>query len=124
LDVGKRLALQAMKVAYADKKVVASGPTCKSVQRKDSKLILTFSNAGSGLISSDKKELKYFYIAGADKKFTVAKAEVSGNKIVLSSDSISNPVFVCYAWADNPQGANLYNREGLPASPFEAAINK
>ncbi len=120
-DVGKRLALRAMKVVYSEKNLVASGPICKTVKRKDGKLILTFSHVGGGLISKDGKELKCFYVAGTDKKFAAAKAEIIDNKIVVTSDSISDPVFVRYAWADNPRGANLYNKEGLPASPFEAA---
>lgn len=124
LDVGKRLALQALKVAYGEKKLIASGPICKSVQRKDGKLTLTFSNVGGGLISANGKELKGFFIAGADKKFLSAKAEIVNNKILLSSDSVSSPVFVRYAWADNPLGANLYNKEGLPASPYEGRLKK
>lgn len=122
LDVGKRLALQAMKVAYREKKLAVSGPLCKSVQNKNGKLILSFSNVGGGLISSDNKELKCFYVAGVDKKFGAAKAEIIDDKIILSTDSISNPFFVRYAWADNPQRANLYNKEGLPASPFETSV--
>jgi sialate O-acetylesterase len=59
-----------------------------------------------------------FAIAGADKKFVWAKAEIQGDKIVVYSEKVSNPVAVRYAWADNPGDANLYNKEGLPASPF------
>jgi len=62
--------------------------------------------------------LKYFAIAGADKKFVWAKAKIQGNKVIVRNDDIANPVAVRYAWADNPEGANLYNKEGLPASPF------
>jgi sialate O-acetylesterase len=64
--------------------------------------------------------LKYFAVAGADKKFLWAKAKIEGNNVMLWNDSVTNPVAVRYAWADNPEGANLYNAEGLPASPFEA----
>jgi len=62
--------------------------------------------------------LKQFAIAGADKKFVWANAAIQGDKVVVWSDSITTPVAVRYAWADNPQGCNLYNKEGLPASPF------
>jgi len=64
-------------------------------------------------------ELHYFEIAGADKKYVWAKAVIDGDKVIVSSNEVPNPVSVRYAWADNPEGANLYNREGLPASPFE-----
>jgi sialate O-acetylesterase len=62
--------------------------------------------------------LKHFAISGADKKYVWAKAEIKGNKVIVWSDVVSKPVSVRYAWADNPEGANLYNAEGLPASPF------
>jgi sialate O-acetylesterase len=83
------------------------------------KIIITFTNTGSGLVAKDGGELKYFAIAGADKKFVWANAKIDGDKIVVWNDKIPNPAAVRYAWADNPQGANLYNKEGLPASPFE-----
>jgi sialate O-acetylesterase len=117
-DVGKRLALAARKVAYGDKKIVHSGPIYKSMKIEGNKIILTFTNTGSGLIAKGDDELRYFSIAGADKKFVWAKAKVEGNKIVVWNERIANPVAVRYAWADNPEGANLYNNEGLPASPF------
>ena len=72
----------------------------------------------SGLIAKGGKELKYFAIAGTDKQFVWAKAIIKKNKVIVWNDSIMNPVAVRYAWADNPEGANLYNMEGLPASPF------
>jgi sialate O-acetylesterase len=117
-DVGKRLALAAKKIAYGDKKVVHSGPIYKSMKIEGNKIILTFTNTGSGLIAKGDDELRYFSIAGADKKFVWAKAKINGNKIIVWNDGIANPVAVRYAWADNPEGANLYNKEGLPASPF------
>ncbi len=118
LDVGKRLALIAQKVAYGDNKIVYSGPVYKSMKVKANKIVLTFSNAGSGLIAKDGSELKYFSIADASKNFVWANATISGNTITVWNDNIASPVAVRYAWADNPSGANLYNREGLPASSF------
>jgi sialate O-acetylesterase len=59
-----------------------------------------------------------FAIAGPDKKFVWAKAKIEDDKVIVWNDDIPNPVAVRYAWADNPEGANLYNKEGLPASPF------
>jgi sialate O-acetylesterase len=71
------------------------------------------------MIKNDKEdELQYFSIAGADKKFVWAKAVIENNTVLVWSDEIKEPVYVRYAWADNPDGANLYNIEGLPASPF------
>jgi sialate O-acetylesterase len=118
-DVGKRLALQARKWAYNDKKVVYSGPIFESMQAKDGKLILNFSHVGKGLMALG-GELKQFAVAGADKKFVWAKAEIKGKQVIVWSDAVPSPMVVRYAWADNPEGANLYNKEGLPASPFEA----
>lgn len=116
-DVGNRLALAAQHIAYGDKKVVYSGPTYQSMKIKANKIELTFSNVGSGLISKN-GTLQYFAIAGSDKQFRWANATIKRNKVIVWSDEIKNPVAVRYAWADNPEGANLYNKEGLPASPF------
>jgi sialate O-acetylesterase len=117
-DVGKRLALAAQRVAYGDKNVVYLGPIYQSMKTEGNKIILTFTNTGSGLIAKGGGELKYFAIAGPDKQFVWAKAKIEDNKVVVWSDKVTNPVTVRYAWADNPEGANLYNKEGLPASPF------
>lgn len=122
-NVGKRLALAAEKVAYRDKKIVFSGPLYQSMQIKKNRIILSFSNAGSGLMAKGGNELRHFAIAGADKKFVWAKARINGNKVEVWNDSITNPVAVRYAWADNPDTANLYNKEGLPASPFRTDGN-
>jgi sialate O-acetylesterase len=74
------------------------------------------------LTASNGKELTHFAIAGADKKFVWGKAEIKGNKIVVWNSAIVKPEIVRYAWADNPAGANLCNKEGLPASPFTTEI--
>lgn len=115
--VGHRLFLAAQRLAYQDKKVVYSGPTYQSMKVAGNKIELTFSDTSSGLISSG-GELKYFAIAGADKKFVWAKAKIEGNKVIVWSEEVKQPTVVRYAWANNPSGANLYNQEGLPASPF------
>ncbi len=117
-EVGERLSLAAQKIAYGEKNLVFSGPVYKSMKAKGSKIELTFSNCGSGLTTNNGKELTHFAIAGADKKYVWAKAEIKGNKVIVWNDAITKPVSVRYAWADNPQGANLSNKEGLPASPF------
>jgi len=119
--VGERLALGALKVAYGKKSLLASGPSLKKVKAKGSKVELVFADVGKGLETRG-GELKYIAIAGADKKFVWAKAEVKGSMLVVWADSIAQPKWVRYAWADNPEGANLYNSAGLPASPFEASV--
>jgi sialate O-acetylesterase len=121
--VGNRLALAAKHVAYGDKRIVYAGPIYRSHKIQENKVTITFDNTGSGLQSKRSDELKYFSVAGADKKFVWAKARIEGNKVIVWSDAIAKPVAVRYAWADNPEGANLYNKEGLPASPFEIAVN-
>lgn len=117
-DVGYRLALAGEKVAYG-KDIVYSGPTYQSMKKDDNKIILTFSNTGSGLMLKDKYGYaKGFAVAGENKKFVWAKAHIEGNKVVISADGITDPVAARYAWGNNPDDANLYNKEGLPASPF------
>jgi sialate O-acetylesterase len=117
-DVGKRLALAAQKVAYGDNRVVYSGPVYKSLKKDGNKLILDFDSKGGGLISRDGKPLKEIAIAGADKKFVWAQSEIRDGKLIVWSDSIQQPEAIRYAWANNPADANLYNKEGLPTSPF------
>lgn len=117
-DIGERLALEARRVAYHDNKVVSSGPIYQSAEVSGNRIIITFKHIGSGLIVKGGGELGQFAIAGADKKFVWATAKIEGNTVMVSSDAVTNPLYVRYAWADNPEGANLYNQEGLPASPF------
>ena len=117
-DVGYRLSLAARKIAY-NEAIIHSGPTFKSQAIIDDKIVITFDHADSGLISKDKYGyVKGFAIAGADRKFLWAKARAENNKVVVWSDMVEKPLYVRYAWADNPDDANLYNKEGLPASPF------
>jgi sialate O-acetylesterase len=116
-DVGIRLALAARKLAY-NENIVYSGPLFQSAQIDGSKIIVSFQHTGSGLITNDGEELSEFAIAGADKKFVWAKAKIEGDKIVVWSDEVKEPMYVRYAWADNPVNPNLYNKEQLPASPF------
>lgn len=117
-DVGKRLALAARRVAYGEKEAVHSGPIYRSMKAEGSKIVLSFCNIGSGLEAGGGNELRHFAIAGADRRFTWAEARIEKDKVVVWSEEVPEPVAVRYAWADNPAGANLYNKEGLPASPF------
>ncbi len=121
--VGQRLALAAQKVAYGDQKVVHSGPLYQSMHRDKNKVILRFTHTGSGLMAKGGGELQHFAIAGADKKFVWAKARIEKNKVIVWSEQVPQPVAVRYAWADNPEKANLSNQEGLPASPFRTDAN-
>jgi sialate O-acetylesterase len=117
-DVGERLALGAFKLAY-NENVVHSGPIYDSYKKTGNKIVVTFKEVGSGLISNDGEELHRFEIAAGDGKFEWANARIAGNTIEVWNDEIENPQKVRYAWCDNPRDANLYNMEGLPASPFE-----
>jgi sialate O-acetylesterase len=117
-DVGKRLGLAALKVAY-QKDIVSSGPVYKSMQIDGHSIIITFSNTGSGLITKDKYGfVRGFAIAGKDRKFHWAKAFIQGETVILSSDAVPDPIAVRYAWSDNPGQLDLYNKEQLPALPF------
>jgi len=117
-DVGYRLALAAEKVIY-NKDIVYAGPVYQSMKTEGNKIILQFSNTGSGMAARDKYGyLKGFAIAGSDQHFVWANASIEGDKIIVYSNAIANPVAVRYAWANNPDDANLYNKEGIPASPF------
>ncbi len=116
-EAGSRLALAAMKVAYQDKKLVASGPIYKSMKVLGDKIIISFDNLGTGLEAKN-GVLKQFTIADETKTFVAAQAEIVGNTVVISAQGISKPVAVRYAYASYPEGCNLYNKEGLPASPF------
>jgi sialate O-acetylesterase len=117
--VGERLALAARKLAYGNEEIVYSGPLYKSAVKDGDRIILEFDHIGSGLVAKGGGDLNYFAIAGADRKYVWAEARIENNHVIVWSDEINNPMFVRYAWADNPEGANLYNVEGLPASPFE-----
>lgn len=117
-DVGIRCAMAAEKVAYGENSIVYSGPIYKSSEIVADKIIVEFSNTGGGLISVNGEDLSQFAIAGSDKKFVWANAKIAGKKVIVWNKDISKPKYVRYAWADNPREANLYNKEGLPASPF------
>lgn len=120
--VGERLALAAQKLAYGNKKLVASGPNAVAVKREHNGLLVSFDKAGGDLVFAKDGVLHHIAIAGADKKYVWANAKIQGKKLLVWSDKVPEPVSVRYAWADNPEGANLYNSAGLPASPFEVSL--
>jgi sialate O-acetylesterase len=127
-DVGGRLALWAEAKVYGQKEVVYSGPMYKSMKIDGDKVVLAFDHAGGGLVVGKKAglaptevvpggTLAGFSIAGDDKKFVWAEAKIQGDTVVVSSKDVAKPAAVRYAWSNNPE-CNLYNKEGLPASPF------
>ena len=118
-DIGYRLSLAAQKLAYGDQNVVHSGPLLASATAENGKIRLRFDQTGGGIVSKDDEELRWFAVSGADKKFVWAQARIEGkNEIVVWNDTVSVPLYVRYAWSDNPENVNFYNKEGLPASPF------
>ncbi|HYW80642.1 MAG TPA: sialate O-acetylesterase, partial [Thermoguttaceae bacterium] len=128
-DVGKRLALWALAKDYGEEKIVYSGPLYKSMKVEGDKIRLSFDHTGSGLMVGLKEgrkrtkeveggELKWFSIADADQNWHWAKAVIDGDTVVVSAEEVKAPAAVRYGFTNNPEGCNLYNKEGLPASPF------
>ena len=129
LDLGERLALWALKNDYGRPVTETCGPVLKNVTLSGSTLVCTFDHAGSGLMVGSKipyqptqevvgGALQKFSIAGATGGWYAATATISGNTVVVSSPSVTAPRKVAYACWQNPVGCNLYNKDGLPASPF------
>jgi sialate O-acetylesterase len=132
MDVGKRLALAARHVAYGED-LVYSGPIFKGVKKDANALRVSFDDLGSGLVIGQSPwvgpgapvlptdHLVGFEVAGADGKWKPADAKIDGDDVVVSSADVPAPVAVRYDWAAYPEG-NLYNKEGLPASPFHGTV--
>lgn len=117
-DPGERLARWALAKDYG-RELVYSGPLFKAGQIQDGSVRVTFNQAGKGLKSRDGGALKRFEIAGEDKVWHWADAKIEGiDSVIVSSAEVKKPVAVRYAWAANPEGANLVNSEGLPTSVF------
>ena len=127
-DVGARLALWALANDY-NKKIEFSGPLYKSCKVEGNKMRIAFGHADNGLFVGEKKGLEpvkeikdgklgWISIAGDDKKFYFADTQFDGNSLLVSSDNVVNPVAVRYHFTANPEGLHLYNKEGLPATPF------
>lgn len=128
-DVGERLARWALRNEYGKKDLVASGPLFREMKSAGNALVLHFDSTGGGLMAGRKSgrqpaveepgaKLRRFAIAGEDRKWVWADAVIEGDTVRVSSPEVAKPVAVRYAYANNPEGANLYNRDGLPASPF------
>ena len=129
VDVGKRLALWALKNDYKQDLPVCSGPLYQSHEINGNQVVITFDSVGSGLMAGTKvglaaaqesdEPLKLFQICGADRQWHWANAEITGsNQVTVSHPQVAAPTVVRYAWAANASAANLYNKEGLPASIF------
>ncbi len=114
-DVGTRLAAWALANTYK-RDVSSSGPMYFEKSVEQGKIRIKFAHAENGLVKVGEK-LTGFAIAGADKKFVWADAAIDGDSVVVSSPEVPSPESVRYGWANNP-ACNLYNRSGLPASPF------
>lgn len=114
--VGQRLALAAMNQVYGQDDVIYSGPIYREMRVDGSRIGLSFDHIGSGLMVEG-GELAGFAIAGRDQKFVWARASIDGDTVWVEADEVAAPVAVRYGWGQNPV-STLYNREGLPASPF------
>jgi sialate O-acetylesterase len=114
--VGERLALIALKVTYG-KDIEESGPVFDGMEVKGDNILLSFKHVGSGLVSKPNDVLKGFAVADKNRKFVWADANIVGDTVEVSNPAVKDPVAVRYGWADNPE-ASLYNKAGLPASPF------
>ena len=128
-DVGGRLAQWALHQTYGKKDLVPTGPLYKSHKVKGNAIHLTFDHIGKGLMVGKKikleptaevkgGKLEHFAIAGEDKKWFWAEATIDGETVVVKSSDVRKPVAVRYGYTMNPANANLYNKEGIPASPF------
>jgi len=116
--IGLRHAHLALARTYG-KAMVGSGPRYQGYQIKGDRVIIEFDSIGSGLMTAKPGKLDAFAVAGRDKTWHWAKAEIRGDTVVASSDDVPSPVAVRYAWAMNPSRRNLlYNKEGFPASPL------
>lgn len=119
--IGHRLACCALNLVYNDKNVVYSGPIYEKADIADGKITLHFNFTESGLTCNGDK-LKGFEICGSDGKYVEADAKIIGNTIVVSSKKVPDPKAVRYGWA-NYTDANLFNKDGFPASPFRTNAN-
>jgi sialate O-acetylesterase len=118
-EVGRRLALWALAKTYGREGLVCSGPLYQSMSVEGSAIRVRFDYVGGGLESRDGQPLNWFEIAGADRQFVKAAAEIDGDTVVVSSPTVPEPVAVRFSWHMLPEPIpNLVNREGLPASPF------
>ena len=115
-EIGRRLALIARANVYGEKRLVYSGPIYKKMEVLGSRIVVTFDHVGGGLTAKE-GQLTGFAIAGRDEQFVWANARIDGETVIVWSDEIAEPTIVNYGFGRNPL-TSLYNKEGLPASPF------
>jgi len=115
-EVGERLALWALGTTYKQP-IEYSGPQYESMKIQGNEVRLHFTHVGLGLEARGDGPLRGFAVAGADRKFHWADASIDGESVIVSSSDVPSPVAVRYAWGDSPR-CNLFNKDGLPASPF------
>jgi sialate O-acetylesterase len=117
--VGFRLALEAERMVYG-KKIVSRGPMFKEAKIENNRIRVFFDNTDGGLKTSDGKAPGAFYIAGKDRKFVLAEAEIDGNTVIVSAPEVPQPAFVRYAYVSYRGDCNLQNGHNLPAFPFRS----
>lgn len=117
-DVGHRLAQWALARTY-NRPIVPNGPHYAGYTLEGNKIRIRFTEVGGGLVITDPETgIRTCYVAGSNRKFVPAQATIDGDTLLVHATNIPAPKAVRYAWATNPDGCNLYNMEGLPASPF------
>ena len=117
--VARRMRMEALRLAYGRRDLVSSGPQYAGMKVEGNRIRVSFTGTGSGLVARG-GALRRFAVAGKDGVFRWAKAEIDGDTVVVSSPEVPEPVAVRYAWDNNPIDANLFNREGFPASGFRS----
>ncbi len=120
-EIAHRLALWALAKDYGKRSLEYSGPIYKSMKIKEGKIYCSFSHAGNGLKAGDGQALTNFSIAGEDGIFVPAQAVINGKQVVVSSEVVSKPLHVRFAWDEKAQ-PNFFNTVGLPASPFRTKL--
>jgi sialate O-acetylesterase len=121
-EIGKRLALLALAHDYG-KKIEYTGPVLKEVQAKGNSAELSFDHVGVGIVSNNNEPLTWFEIAGHDGVYHPANATIAQGKIIVTSAAVSSPASVRFGWHEAAQ-PNFFNKDGLPAVPFNININK
>lgn len=116
-EVGQRLALLALKIAYGQA-IPSTGPILETAQAEAREMVLTFRTGQGSLRTSDGKEPGSFFVAGKDRKFYPASARLEGLRVILSSPEVAEAAFARYAWSNRPENPNLTDESGLPAHPF------
>lgn len=119
MEVGRRLGLLALKIAYG-RQVVCSGPTFSRAEVRSDRVILPFNPENTPVTKDKYGYIRGFEVAGNDRKFHWARATIHQDNLIITSENVKEPVAIRYAWSDNPGIIDLYNKEGLPVAPFRS----